>query len=380
MSTTHIKEEVNHLKYSIEIPLLPPPLLSISADEYKSFKDQFPHQQLSTPLLTFDRETDFFLTSLKTLPLDQQLTNIEQYVRQHAFYDMKNAEVNGLKFQKPNQERLFICEQRIQQLTTEHPELATQLQGKKRAGVCADFALITTAMLRQAGILAGVSKGFLPDGKKVTTKHAHACSFAILPYKKKENQIILIDGTPHNTEVQPLASLTEREQQYTKQQQLLTKEMMEKSEKIQQIIEQHNNPEEIKKHLQPLCNGELEDVMNTFLHTTVTPKHYQRISNLLNAYRYSPIATSENLEEIKTFLSSQLSHPSDTIIKEEETGTQLFEILRTFLTRFEKNHKSLSAFDVLDSLIELSKDSLDTNEYFALTLISRYLKAEKMFL
>ena len=235
-------------------------------------------------------------------------------------------------------------------------------------------------MLRQAGILSGIATGFLPSGKKVTTKHAHGCSFAVLPDKKGKSQIILIDGTPSNPAIQPLASLTEREQHYTNQHQTLTGEMMKQLAQIQDTIEQHqNNPEKLEASLQHLYNGELEATMNTILHTIITPEHHQRIFNLLNAYRYSPIATSDNLEEIKTFLSSQLSNSSPSTTKEHEAGSQLFDMLSSFLVRFKKNQKNLNAFDVLDSLIELSKESLDTNEYLALIVISKYLKAEKMF-
>jgi hypothetical protein len=77
--------------------MLPPTIEDFSASHYLTFKQHFSQPDLLTPLLSFDQETDFFITSLAPLPPKDKLSNIEQYVRQHAFYDMKNGEVNGLK-------------------------------------------------------------------------------------------------------------------------------------------------------------------------------------------------------------------------------------------------------------------------------------------
>ncbi|MDR0607434.1 MAG: hypothetical protein LBG52_03610 [Candidatus Peribacteria bacterium] len=95
-STVGVHNDYDQVKYSLEMPLLAPKIANIDLTSYETFKLRS-DSKLLEPLLNFDQETDFFLASLKALPLKEQLTNIEQYVRKHAFYDRKNAEVNGIK-------------------------------------------------------------------------------------------------------------------------------------------------------------------------------------------------------------------------------------------------------------------------------------------
>jgi hypothetical protein len=92
-----LKKTYDQIKYSLKLPILPPQIADTSHQSYKFFKKEA-DQRLLEPLLNFDTETDFFLSSLKSLPLKEQLMKIEQYVREHAFYDMKNKETKELKF------------------------------------------------------------------------------------------------------------------------------------------------------------------------------------------------------------------------------------------------------------------------------------------
>jgi hypothetical protein len=248
-------------------------------------------------------------------------------------------------------------------------------------------------LLRQAGILSGVVLGFLPDGKKVTTQHAHGCSFALLPTKHNAPQMVLLDGTPHGV-VPSLASLSERAQQQTHQQQALGAKSLQALDTINDLINQYpNDPKAITDAIQTLYNGNLEDTMNAILHTTITAEKYQRILNMLNAYRYTPLKNSKNLGDLKAFLTQAINTDTATHILPSTAGSQLFDAVNAFVDRFakeqldkakqtnktKKREKKLAAFERLDFLITASQDILDSHEYLALAIIAKYLKAEKVF-
>jgi hypothetical protein len=103
ISTALIETSYDQVKYSLQLPLLSAPIVEVNEQSYEHFKKQFVEKESQKedflkPLLSFDAETDFFLSELKGLPLTEKMEQIEQYVRAHAFYDMKNKEVNGLKY------------------------------------------------------------------------------------------------------------------------------------------------------------------------------------------------------------------------------------------------------------------------------------------
>jgi transglutaminase-like putative cysteine protease len=108
-----------------------------------------------------DEEELLFLDSIKNDTPKQQLIKIEQYVRKHSFYDKNNNDVANLKAKKSIDEKMYVCKKRIDELKEKKIEISSELEDKKRAGVCADFATITIAMLRQAGFLSGVISGFM---------------------------------------------------------------------------------------------------------------------------------------------------------------------------------------------------------------------------
>jgi hypothetical protein len=98
ISTTTVETSYDQVKYSLELPLLSAPLPEMDEKTYDTLKEKFPHQSdFLAPLLTFDAETEAFISSLNTLPPLEKIHRIEAYVRSHSFYDMHNSEVNGLK-------------------------------------------------------------------------------------------------------------------------------------------------------------------------------------------------------------------------------------------------------------------------------------------
>jgi hypothetical protein len=190
----------------------------------------------------------------------------------------------------------------------------------------------------------------------------------------------LIDGTPHGSSVQPLQSLKERATEQAQQQQQIEQEILKNLDQINDLIEAHKgDPKALNQAIQELYNGNLEDTMNAILHHKVTSEHYQRILNIFNAYRYSPIKDTTNPAEIKAFLASQIDSTPAEDLSHQEAGSQLFGVVHSFIERFGQEGTHLEGFETLTKLIELSQEFLDQNEYLALLIIAKYLKAEKMF-
>jgi hypothetical protein len=239
--------------------------------------------------------------------------------------------------------------------------------------------LITTALLRQAGILSGVAIGFLPDGKRVTTENAHGCSFALFPTQTRDTQIVLIDGTPHGSEVLSLPPLSLRQQQQEQQQQTVKQATLQQLSDINDLIDNHSDFAALKEHLATLYNGNLEDTMNAILRYRIQPTQYYRVVNLLNAYRYSPLTNTQNAELLHTFMAGELDRPPLTSTLPNEAGSQLFEAVQSFVQKFSKQNTLSNAFETLDFLITTVQDLLTSDEYLAVVIIAKYLKAEKMF-
>ena len=90
-------------------------------------------------------------------------------------------------------------EGRMDELKEKDPKLAHKLY----AGICTDFATLTTALLRKAGFVSGISTGFVPEAgsTSIKTDRAHAVSYVLWPSSKAVNgkpDMIIVDGTPSN--------------------------------------------------------------------------------------------------------------------------------------------------------------------------------------
>jgi hypothetical protein len=88
---------------------------------------------LLTQVSQLDEEELLFLDSIKNDAPKQKLIKIEQYVRNHSFYDRNNKEVMNLKAKKSMDEKIYIYKKRIEELKETKTELADSLEGKKRA-------------------------------------------------------------------------------------------------------------------------------------------------------------------------------------------------------------------------------------------------------
>ncbi|MFA6255823.1 MAG: hypothetical protein WC606_01445 [Candidatus Absconditabacterales bacterium] len=441
-------KNIKEIVYSIEQSILPPKIIDIQDKDYDIFKRKFISmygeieketktslivdsrigKKITTHLLTqvsqLDEEELLFLDSIKNDAPKQKLIKIEQYVRNHSFYDRNNKEVMNLKAKKSMDEKIYIYKKRIEELKETKTELADSLEGKKRAGVCTDFALISATMLRKAGFLSGLIDGFMPSGSTVNTTDAHGVAFAVLPDEKGKNQIIVVDGTPHGSG-NDRPSLAEQETLRTEQEEKIEKELESALEEITKVLDT-GNKHEIDALLATMFNGNLEDLLNITLKKEVHLTHYIHLQNLLNAYRYSPLKNSDiSLPENQTFIQQEMQREEGNTTKnyqqEAKAGTMLFDMTHQFVNRFthasgdilnrQKNQgneiflddgvipttgESVStnevkglqfskavrykyqALDRLENIVDSCKNLLNTIEYKSIKIIIKYLRAEKI--
>src|SRR3990167_3201829 len=140
------------------------------------------------------------------MPPAEKVAAIEKFVRDISYYDFDNVEMQGKKGGKDFDERLDMMRYRLDEIRRKKPEIADQLRDKQFAGVCADFAGFTAALLRHAGFMAGVMDGFRPKKKSITTADAHAMAYVVWPNPEgKGYKVVGVDGTP--------SGITEEEQE-----------------------------------------------------------------------------------------------------------------------------------------------------------------------
>ena len=280
-------KKVHEVVYSIEIDEVPPALRQISKPDYARFREQLVRADdasMITELMPLPEEIDLFLMSIKDREPKEQVQAIEQFVRSISFYDMKNGEMIGLKRGKSLEERLEIMEARVDELKEKEKTNKEALAGKKYAGVCADFAVLSTAILRKAGFASGVLSGFMPEGTVAKVKDAHATAFVVWPDGRGGNEIFAVDGTPSGLEGISRPSLEELEKIRGEK----TKEIRENGEKqLDEIMKMlaNNDEESISK----LTNGTLEKVLNAVLRYEVKQENVQAVTGMLEAYWYSPL-------------------------------------------------------------------------------------------
>jgi len=305
---------------------------------------------------------------------------IERFVRDISYYDFDNKEVIDLKRGKSLEEKMYIMEQRVEELKSRNPESAEKLKNKKHAGVCADFALTTATLLRKAGFLSGVVSGFKPEGKTARIKHAHGTAFVVWPDENGRNKIFSVDGTPDGLEGISRTSLLENEKQAQEKIEEIKKEAEEKLNEIMKVLESQD-PEEIRK----LTNGELEKVLNNVLKYEVKMSHLQTINRVLEAYWYTPIKDAE-VEEANSFLSKEIESQRKEIennpeIVEQPAGAYLFETIESFVNRFIKGKKTENleqSFDLIEGIFKTVEKELQPAEKRSLAAIVTYLRAKKM--
>ncbi|MBU0660739.1 hypothetical protein KKG22_01000 [Patescibacteria group bacterium] len=178
-----------------------PDLESLGTEDYDTWKSSFlakkEHEEfraLSEDLLTeIAPNWEEFLEEISDLAPHEKLIEIKSFIKYIGYYDFDNGDVSSEKNNtgEPNF-RLKFAQDRMKQLQKKNPSIA---ESKEITGVCADFALITSMLLRKAGFLAGTMEGFsVHGGDSVRKKHGHAISFVLWP-NGESYSVVPIDAT-----------------------------------------------------------------------------------------------------------------------------------------------------------------------------------------
>lgn len=381
-------KKMKSLVWSQGVPDVPYIPSDISGREYeKAVKSVIPTEKagrekfkrsFEDPIVTLPSEEVFFVQSIKDLSPKEKLYAIESYVHSVCYYDWDNGEVIDKKEGLAPQEQLSFMQVRCKDLAEKNKSLAAS--GKRYTGVCADFGVLTTALMRSSGLMAGVGLGAVLCDGVATVAQAHAVS--VTPWPEGSNlQLTYIDGTP--TE-----GLTREETQ--KLDAIRFPTLREREKLIEEIEERYkvNSNKMIKEleerleagedfAIEKLQNGDLERMLNVVLKYGVEPEHVRVIEGLLNAVRYSGLPVfSEDINDqigVKKFLEAEVKRERSLNIQMSpggDSGTQLFDISREYVSQ--------DGIDNLNKVIKLVEPYLHKTEHRALMLLVKYLKAEKM--
>lgn len=398
---------VKRVLYSQTEDRVPRVPTSCSSEEYEKFKKRNSRENgdgLTEKVSRLPDDLRLFLDSLRSRPPKEQLLAVETFVRRYGYYDFDNAEVLKEKRGKSLDEIISVMELRLLEIKRKKPEMAELLKNKKYAGVCADFALLGTAMLRELGIPSGVVAGFrlIPGEKSVTTKSAHGVSFALWPSADGGTEVIEMDGTPGGVTAEEEAflasirkpSLLEKEERI----EAMSREVLAAAEKkfgeFEKVLADHD----IEK-IKAMSNGELERVLNILLAQVKDP-HYRIIEAVLTAGRYAgfdvgALKGKNNVDEMlafQKFLEGEVSRERKEIADGSDSGhltggkfsrgSELLDLVRDFADRYVKDKKGAlartSAFDILQTVVEVAQSKLDPLEKRATTAAIQYLEALKM--
>ena len=385
------KNKVEKVIYSLQVSRDPLDKIipKTSDKEYDKYQEKFIKENgrdLKENIADLPEELEFFIESLKPFPPKERTIAIEQFIKQYGYYDFKNGEINNLKNGKSASEQILMMEMRMDQLKETNPEL----KNKKYAGVCSDFALLNTTLLRKAGILSGVAAGLGSNEKNIYPSMAHGVSYVVFPDNHNLNQVFIVDPTPTGVSSEEEKLLSEfRELSISEKEALAEDEInFEKLNALKSL-------EEIEKtiglgdldSLKRLTNGKLEDALNTILKYEVKADNLKVVSNLLSSYWYSPLNkldfnNTDDQAYFKDTFKKEINRVKSEIeanpeLKERPSGSELFNLIKEFKDRFAKNNTD-SGLDLIDKLVEINKTELSNTEQQALTVISNYLRAKNM--
>lgn len=383
------REDVSEIVYSFKVSEAYEPLKNVSSSEYERFVSKLDFgRELTSNICDLPEDLQFLINSLKDSSPKEKIIAIETYVRENSHYDDNNKETLDLKRGKNITEIIDIMEFRAQELK----ERGDNKTHKKYAGVCADFALLTSALLREANIASGYLKGYKLNDKTATSKNSHGCSFALWPDNEGKTRLISVDGTPESAELVRIGlvepSLEEKEKKSEEYKKEKEKSALEEFEKIEKIIASKSEAE-----INGLSNGQLEEVLNNILKYGVKEDNLKTIETVLSAYWYSPLknmdlnSLDDNLKATE-FLKQEIDasklrgNPDNINFKSGEAGSKLFNVAEDFIKRFagrKEDSKSLKqGIKVLDKVYDLSKANLSDIERKALLTTIRYLEAKNI--
>lgn len=376
-----------------ELPTIPP---DVSTKEYELFRIDYERRfgnGVSEQVAALPEELKIFIESIKDKTPLEKAEAIESFVQSIGFYDFDNREVQALKKGKSVEEIISVMGQRMKELKRKVPEASEKIPHKKYAGVCADFAKLTSALLREAGIISGMVSGFQGSGEtSLTTKNVHAISFALFPEENGKSQCLTLDGTPHGmTEEEEKMLSAIRQQSLKDRMEQLKKEKEKIVTNAETLLSELENlvsdlDEESIKRLQ---NGKLERALNAIL-GQVKESHLAVVDRVLNASRYAgfdvfkimEIGDLESEVSLRKFLEKEISDERNAD-KENAyyRGEKLLSAIREFTSRYEKDSGVSGrkmALDIVQKVFDVSKKYLNAIESRSAIAAITYLRSEHM--
>ncbi len=387
-----IPKGITSVLYSIEKNTLPSIPRDISMDEYVRFAEKAVLQyggKINESVAQLPVELEAFLLSIDSLSPKNQVMAIESFVRDISYYDFNNKETQDRKQDTSIEELMMVMGMRMNELRIKDEKLAEQTVDKKYAGVCADFAKLTAALLRRKGFISGVLSGFRTGNQEsIGTKQAHGTAFVVFPDEKEQMVPYGVDGTPGGITTEEKKKLEEfglsKPSMKEKEAMIEEKkeEMKQEGEKqIKELEELIKNGDE--KAIAELANGKLEKVLNTVLRYEVNKSHANTLTRVLNAYWYTPFSKeAETLDtklERKRFFMGEIKN-IPVAVDGNPAGTELFNTVRSFAKKIEKESKldKHSVFEKLETVFADAMENLSEIEKRAITVIIAYLKADSM--
>jgi len=397
IATISVPDNIKTILYSQSVQETPSIPEDISQKLYDDFKKQYERrygEEISTSIAKLPDEMMVFIKSIDGMTPVEKLIEIEKFVKNIGYYDFDNRVVQEKKKGKVLNDIFAVMRNRMSQIKREKRDKAKDLDHKKYAGVCTDFAKLTTALLREAGFVSGIVDGFNPSPreKTITTKNAHAISFALFPDEGSKSMCVTIDATPVGMTADEQSFIDGIRQKSLADRIKLFKQGKEKSnldaddllDDLEDIL-QNLDPDKIRR----LKNGQLEKVLNTVLRQ-VTNSHLSVIENILNTSRYTGFDISRIIKDNDLEAKIDLIKLMESGIQNERgkvrdvspfKGGELLNLIEEFILRYSKDRGvsgRKEALSIIEKTFGLIGDKLDPIESRSVTAILTYLKAESI--
>lgn len=253
-------------------------------------------------------ECKMFVESIKTLSPRERVIKIQEFVTSRSFYDAWDNPIREKMNSAPFADRCELMKERLEML---RDELGDQVPSSAMfAGVCADFAMVTESMFREAGIASAVIEGYNMNGTEMTSHNAHGKSGVFWPDANGKTILAEIETTPAALtdaqrgayEMQGIAPepLTEEIQKAHLEEEKQAEEIAEEIKNLEGTLE--NKLAEIERAASDGKMLSLEDrkrleeqtlALRTkiaeYIQQTATLKDISVLKGVLDAIRYSPV-------------------------------------------------------------------------------------------
>ncbi|HKY64626.1 MAG TPA: HEAT repeat domain-containing protein, partial [bacterium] len=384
-SVVKLPAGVVKLLYSVQRSTRPEPMRDPSATEFSAFLrglDPKLRRDLTAPLpgLPQDLIAELRRPEFTALSPKEKVVYIETMVRELGWYDAANQEVSAEKAGKSPAEQILLAERRMEELRRRDPSIP---DSKRFAGVCTDFTLLTVALLREAGIPAGILTGVNLRGQEAQMRNRHATAFVPWPEAKGGLRIVPVDGTPGGSDEEFAARPSLAEFEARARENPAAPDGQKTEAEVAELRKQAK-AESVESILQ-LKNGELERAVNLILHHEVKEAHVQAVRRALEAFWYSGVDRGgESFESESEFLREEVARerlltPQEAT--EQPGGAPFLAMVRDFVERFRRDpaiDSERKALDLLKSVARQADSGMNGVERRALAAVLSYLGAESM--